>query len=304
MSIKKFDSAIVFGEVLFDVFPGNKRVIGGAPFNVACHLSEFGQNPLFVSKIGNDDPGREVVRMMDNRSVSISGLQRDEQRMTGVVKVSIENHEPSYEIKNNVAYDFIEPLGDGLISSSNRKILYHGTLAVRNSVSRSTLYDLARMENTAVFCDVNLRDPWWNNDLLRDILDWCSYLKVNEDELKKVCDIEGFDEGLPLEDLALKLSRKRGFKCLIVTLGSRGAMLLPHNSEQMFAPSPEVSDFKDSVGAGDAFSSVALLGIIKGWEWSDILHRAVYFAARMCANAGAVPNDRELYEEVREIWRL
>ena len=37
----------VFGEVLFDVFPDGKQVLGGAPFNVAWHLQAFGIAPYF-----------------------------------------------------------------------------------------------------------------------------------------------------------------------------------------------------------------------------------------------------------------
>ena len=51
---------VVFGEVLFDIFPDGSRVLGGAPFNVAWHLQAFGCAPLFVSRIGEDENGEQV----------------------------------------------------------------------------------------------------------------------------------------------------------------------------------------------------------------------------------------------------
>ena len=297
-----FDSITVFGEVLFDVFPDRSRVIGGAPFNVACHLKGFGLDPLFISRIGKDDSGQEVLRKMDSRGMSVSGLQQDNQRMTGQVRVRIDNHEPSYDIKNDVAYDHIEPPDSKLINSRRGKLLYHGTLAARNSVSASTLFRLARNDNTIVFCDINLRDPWWNKGLVRDILAWCDYLKVNEDELRQVCSLEGIDISSDLQAMAGSLREKRNFKCLVVTLGSKGAMLFPSGEKHIFASSPEVKNFQDSVGAGDAFSSVFLLGIIKAWTRQLTLERAVFFAARICENKGAVPDDLDFYQQVIKRW--
>jgi fructokinase len=297
-----FDSIMVFGEVLFDVFPDQSRVIGGAPFNVACHLKGFGLDPVFISRIGRDDSGKEVLRKMSSRGMSVSGLQQDDQRMTGQVRVRIDNQEPSYDIRNDVAYDHIELPDSKLINSRSGQLLYHGTLAARNKVSASTLYRLAHNDNTTVFCDINLRDPWWDKGLVREILAWCDYLKVNEDELRKVCSLEGIGISSDLQAMAEILRQKRNFKCLVVTLGSRGAMLFPSGEEHRFASSPEVENFQDSVGAGDAFSSVFLLGIIKAWTWQLILERAVFFAARICAIKGAVPDEGTLYEQVIQQW--
>jgi len=302
MNSTDFDLIMVFGEVLFDVFPDQGRFIGGAPFNVACHLKGFGLDPLFISRIGNDDPGREVLGHMDSRGLKISGVQKDDRRKTGEVRVKIDNDEPSYEIMGNVAYDHMETPDEELMDSAKCKLLYHGTLAARNKVSSSTLYDLARDENTSVFCDINLRDPWWSRELIEDILSWCRYIKVNEDELRQVCSLEGISLSAGLEERAENLRRKRDLECLIVTLGSRGAMLFPSDEKHMSFSSPEVKDFQDSVGAGDAFSSVFLMGLTKGWTWAKILERSVFFAARICENKGAIPEDINFYRKTTQNW--
>lgn len=297
-----FDSILVFGEVLFDVFPDGNRVLGGAPFNVACHLKGFGLDPSFISRIGSDRAGREVLRNMKSRSLSVSGLQTDGHRDTGEVRVKIDNDEPSYEIRQEVAYDYIQMPDSGLINPERGKLLYHGSLAARNKVSSSTLRKLARDKKARVFCDINLRDPWWTEELVRDILGWCEYLKVNEEELGRVCSLEDIDTSAELEQKAGILRKKRDLKCLVVTLGSKGAMLFPEDQEYLFAPSPEVQAFQDSVGAGDAFCSVFLLGIARNWPWKLILGRAVFFAARICENQGAIPDDKKFYDRIMERW--
>jgi fructokinase len=304
MNSSNFDSIMVFGEVLFDVFPDKSRVLGGAPFNVACHLKGFGLDPLFISRVGNDDPGREVRQNMESRTMSVSGLQTDDNRKTGEVLVKIDNDEPSYEIREGVAYDHIQPPDAGVIEPEKSRLLYHGTLAARSRETAGTLYDLAGNDGTTVFCDINLRDPWWSRQLIKDILSWTGYLKVNQEELRQVCSLEGIRETAPPESMAEELRQKRGLDCLIITLGARGALLFPALEEFMFSSSPEVRNFQDSVGAGDAFSSVFLLGLIKSWTWRVILDRAVFFAARICENKGAVPAAPDFYQEMINRWEL
>ncbi|WP_035244527.1 carbohydrate kinase family protein [Desulfonatronovibrio hydrogenovorans] len=299
---KCFDSVQVFGEVLFDVFPDQKRVLGGAPFNVACHLKGFGLDPLFMSRVGNDDLGKEAVRAMDSWSLCLCGLQLDKVRPTGTVRIRFKDDEPSYDIKDNVAYDYIAWEMPNLPGSRGAGLIYHGTLAARNQVSAQSLYKMIQSNGSCVFCDINLRDPWWSTKLVRDILSWCSYLKVNEDELRVVADVSGIGGSSDIRKTARALQLKHNLKCLIVTLGSQGAGLYPAGEDDYFSEAPEVSGFQDSVGAGDAFSSVFLLGLVEAWPWEQILARAVYFAARICQVKGAVPKDRSLYRSIRQKW--
>ncbi|MDY5930809.1 MAG: alpha-amylase family glycosyl hydrolase [Candidatus Ornithospirochaeta sp.] len=47
---------IAFGEILFDVFP-DKATLGGAPLNVAGHMSRLGLRGSILSAVGNDELG-------------------------------------------------------------------------------------------------------------------------------------------------------------------------------------------------------------------------------------------------------
>ncbi len=298
-----FGRISVFGEVLFDVFPDETRIIGGAPFNVACHLRGLGPDPSFISRIGADDPGCEVLRHMVKWSMSTKQLQVDEHRPTGMVLVNFKNGEPYYEIREHVAFDQImmpEPEAD---SPEKVAAFYHGTLAARNKVSRDTLYALARSRYQKIFCDINLRDPWWTRDLIRDILSWCNFLKVNLDELEQVARITGVQNTETVKK-ARAVQEKVGLDCLVLTMGAEGAILFPDGKDQLFSPSPEIEGFKDAVGAGDAFSAVFLLGIVRGWSWEKILQRAVYMAAEVCTIKGAMPEDMNFYRYFSREWGM
>ena len=98
---------VLFGEVLFDRFPSGDVVLGGAPFNVAWHLQAFGLAPLFLSRVGDDDLGREVLSAMRSWGMETFGVQVDSEHPTGAVEVRIADDEPSYEILPEQAYDYI-----------------------------------------------------------------------------------------------------------------------------------------------------------------------------------------------------
>ena len=48
------------GELLWDVYPDDRKVAGGAPFNFAFHCHQLGHPAVIVSRVGNDDLGREL----------------------------------------------------------------------------------------------------------------------------------------------------------------------------------------------------------------------------------------------------
>ena len=145
------------GEVLFDSFSDGTEVLGGAPFNVAWHLQAFGQNPLFISRVGNDPLGHKIRTAMEKWGMTTVGLQVDSNHPTGTANVHLRNNEPTFEIVEDRAYDYIN--ADALPSVTACSLLYHGSLVLRNTESRTTLNRLKQTLNSGIFVDVNLRPP-------------------------------------------------------------------------------------------------------------------------------------------------
>ena len=297
----KKKTPVVFGEVLFDVFPDGNQVLGGAPFNVAWHLNGFGLDPFFISRVGKDALGREVLARMRGSAMDTGGMQTDPDRDTGMVTVSMEQGQPSYTIEQGAAWDFIVPEISSLPPAAQTGILYHGSLAARTGRSAGVLRELVRSREWDVFCDINLRPPWWTAELLREVFAWSRYVKLNELELREIT--RSF--GLPLGDdaaMAWTLVREFGLDLLILTMGEQGAMLLSAKAEPVVRPASRARDFQDSVGAGDAFSAVVLLGLSLGWEPGDMLERAAVFAAGICSIQGALPDDNRFYSPFLAEW--
>lgn len=293
---------VVFGEVLFDLFPGGHRVLGGAPFNVAWHLSGFGFNPLFLSRIGMDSDGDLILEKMSCWGMDVSGVQRDPLHPTGRVEVSIRNGEPSFAIPPDQAYDFVEFYAiRQLLENTDASVLYNGTLALRHTTSEQALIRIQDLLQTAVFVDFNLRAPWWTNEIVERQLKRARWAKMNETELHLISEerISGKDS----IERACQLRERYGLDVLIVTMGANGARIhLPDH--QSYSRKPERIEIEDTVGAGDAFSAVFLAGQMHGWSPEVSLQRAVEFASAVCGIQGAIPESRAFYSRFKERWFL
>lgn len=287
----------IFGEVLFDHFPDGSRVLGGAPFNVAWHLQAFRQGPHFISRIGEDPTGDAVVAAMHKWAMDLSGLQRDSTHPTGIVEVAIENGEPAYKIVPEQAYDYIET--DEFEMPSGRGLLYHGTLALRQPVSRAALTALKSGFQGKVFMDVNLREPWWNKD---DVLEWLGqsdWVKLNQHELAALHPVSG-----DLESDMRQFRECYDLQGLIVTSGKHGAIAADNHGAMVSVRPGDVARVIDTVGAGDAFASVILLGLNLDWPLQLTMDRAQSFASALVGQRGATVRDHAFYQPFLETWGL
>jgi fructokinase len=287
----------IFGEVLFDHFPDGSRVLGGAPFNVAWHLQAFGQSPRFISRVGNDPEGLEIAALMDAWDMSREALQIDGKHPTGSVRVMISDDEPHYEIAEDCAYDFID---EALLEGKDTQgILYHGSLAIRNPVARAALKAIKSRHQGKIFIDVNLRPPWWGPLTLLPLLDDANWVKLNEDELDLLC-----PESAGLEAAMLDFCELYDLETLVVTRGEEGAVACDRQQQHFVAVKPPESiAVVDTVGAGDAFAAVLLLGLSKQWPLETTLERAQAFACAVVGKRGATVADKEFYSAFNASWR-
>jgi fructokinase len=288
----------IFGEVLYDSFPDGQQVLGGAPFNVAWHAQAFGLAPHFISRVGNDDAGERVIAAMRNWGMSLAGLQQDSEHPTGMVQVSLAaNDEPTYDIVPDSAWDFID---SALLPAAHTcNFLYHGTLALRNPVSRAAAVRLRLQTGGSTFVDINLRPPWWDTQTVTRQLEGVSGVKLNSDELRLLV-----PEAADLEQAVAQFMTDYAPDMLIVTLGSAGALAVTGSGEKARIEPDSAKSVVDTVGAGDAFMSVVLLGVIRRWPLQTVLQRAQGFASAIVGVRGATVSDAAFYEPFIEAWEL
>lgn len=282
----------IFGEALFDVFPSGKKVAGGAPFNVAWHIHGFGAPVRFISRLGQDDLGDSFFSMLENAEFPTDSVQRSNTKPTGRVEVTLNDGEPSYDIKQDVAYDEIEP--DTFEGTYD--LLYHGSLALRSETSRDAL-EAARAKAERVFMDINLRDPYWDKPTIQALANKADWVKVNQDEFQILAGEEY------TEDSARALLSSLELEGLLITLGEKGACVYTAADQQCATvlPKPQQT-VVDAVGAGDAFSAVFIFGLLHNWPMQAIMSRAQSFASHILSIEGATCDDGEFYAPFRQAW--
>lgn len=224
------DVVVGMGEVLWDMLPEGKK-IGGAPANFAYHVSQFGLPSCVVSAVGEDALGKEILDNFTSKGLNchIATVPY----ATGTVQVSIDQAGvPQYEIKENVAWDNI-PYTPALEALARRtKAVCFGSLAQRSVVSRNTIGSFldAMPENdeTLVVFDVNLRQGFYNKEILCNSMKRCNILKINDEELIQVSRMFGYP-GIDLQDKCWILLGKYNLKMLILTCGINAYVVIGDN---------------------------------------------------------------------------
>lgn len=279
---------IGMGEALWDVLPEGKK-IGGAPANFAYHVSQFGLDSCVISAIGQDALGAEILKTFDEKK-----LQYNIETVpypTGTVQVEIDQAGiPQYEIKENVAWDNIPYTARLEAIAGRTQAVCFGSLAQRNVVSRNTInrfLDAIPDENEALIVfDVNLRQGFYNKEILCNSMKRCNILKINDEELVTVSRMFGYP-GIDLQDKCWILLGKYNLKMLILTCGINGSYVFTPGNVS-FQPTPKV-EVADTVGAGDSFTAAFIASILKGMPVAEAHVKAVETSAYVCTQQGAMP---------------
>jgi len=315
---------LIFGEALIDDFP-DQKIVGGAPFNVARVSACFGGTPLMITRIGNDANAQLVKDEMQRFDLNQSGVQIDPVYPTGLVQVHVEAASHRFEIMADQAYDHIDnelakTAADHYLNRPtvvNRPaLMYFGTLAQRHSTSRDTLINLLTTRPSTNYLDLNLRaGQYTENEIMTSLLH-ADILKANEDELQILvkkfnpsagilnCHLASPDAGNRYFEAMEHLLMRFKLSAIIVTLGPHGYLYANNQGLQLngHQATPKQIEVVDTVGCGDAFSSIFLAGLINDWPLDETLQRAHEFAGAVCTIRGAVGNDLNFYLGWQKTW--
>ncbi len=310
-------SIVVFGEALVDLFK-NGAVVGGAPFNVARHLAGFALQPLFISAIGADSAGDLIQQEIQRFQLAPQGVQILPNQRTGTVQVHENALGHQFEIMPDCAYDAIETSAAlAAISNAHPQMFYHGTLGLRGSVSYQSflaLCDKLSADVTAnIFIDINWRAGHVEQAVALKCLQAANVIKLSIEELQMVLAWWNITETCEnkllhttdTERAIQRLMAQLKAHLLLVTYGDLGSAAFNHDGACL-AAAKAITDqaVVDTVGAGDAFSSVMLLALSQHWPLDVALQRANAFAADVCGIRGASPSDLGFYKKYVQAWNL
>jgi fructokinase len=283
MSDKKFN-VIGIGELLWDVFTEGKE-LGGAPANFAYHTNLLGGNSTIISALGNDEQGKEIRRVLDEKK--LNNLINNVDYPTGWVSVALNDGIPNYIIHENVAWDYIE-LNEGAVAVLKRAdAICFGSLSQRSKVSfNATQKAINIVPKTALkVLDVNLRQSFYSKSILEESLKCANVLKLNDEELVVLSEM--FKLPNSQKEACIQLLNQFNLKLLALTNGSKGSILFMGDEISMY-PVPKIK-VVDTIGAGDSFTASMIMGMLNGKPLKQIHKEATEHAAKVCMYQGATP---------------
>lgn len=274
------------GELLWDILPESRRV-GGAPANFAIHSGSLGAKAHIISAVGNDRDGSDILEALVEKTADVRHIGRTP-HPTGRVTVALDRQgHPSYTIKKNAAWDFIELSRETELLAEKCDAVCFGSLAQRNPVSQKAIHSF--LAQTSKDClrvfDINLRQNFFSDSIIERSLEAANVLKLNNEELivlKRLLELPESDAA------ALRVLLDRyDLKYIACTQGSRGSIMMDRNAS---VSSPgAISAISDTIGAGDSFTAAMVMGILQGWPLDTINRMAEKVAAFVCSQPGATP---------------
>lgn len=283
--------ALGFGAIVWDDIPPGIN-LGGAVLNVLGHLCKLGGTAEMISALGTDALGDQTIDAVQKTGVGLRWTHRVS-APTCLVNVRFdEDNQPSYHMDDDVSWDHIEIVDGDLeaIRAERFDVFCFGTIEQRSARSRKTLRALlATGKMGRVFCDVNLRPPFYSKEVIDYSLQQADIAKINLDEAVEICEM--FDlPSADTEELARCLRERFAIDQLLVTDGSRGAYYA-NNGDFGHCSAYRVT-VSDTVGAGDAFSAGLLHFLLNG----DSLASACDFACHLGALIASKPSSLPEYD--------
>ncbi|MGE3807404.1 MAG: carbohydrate kinase [Gemmataceae bacterium] len=278
---------IGLGEILWDLLPAGRQP-GGAPFNFAFHCHQFGHSSLMISRVGDDDLGRDLREAVRRLGLADDCLQVDPAQPTGTVTVALDGQgQPTFTIHEHVAYDYLE-WTEGLEPKlAAARAVCFGTLIQRAPAARATVRRALESAGRALLVyDVNLRQRFYSREIIADSLRISHWAKLNDEELAVLTPLLGLS-GKSASDLLADLRRRYELEVVALTRGAAGC-LVQTKREEVDLPGIPVG-VADTVGAGDAFTAALLTYTLEGRNPAESAFYANQLAARVASLPGGTP---------------
>ncbi|MBP1616612.1 MAG: PfkB domain protein [Bacteroidetes bacterium] len=278
-------TVVCYGEVLWDIFP-TKTKPGGAPMNVAYHLRKLGIDSHMISRVGADEWGDRIIDLLDGWQIPAHYCVPDTAHETGLVHaIAVTPTEMAYTIEYPAAWDFIEWNKEMADKVAEADAFVYGSLVTRGETSRNTLLRLLKVAKYKVF-DINMRPPFYSQELLEELMNECNLLKMNENEVALLGKWYLNEEDKE-EACVRYLQDKFSIDEVVVTKGEEGATYYTRNAWHSF-PAYHV-EVKDTVGSGDSFLAAFLSKKLNGASAVEGMKYAIAVGAFVASNEGACP---------------
>lgn len=279
---------LAFGEVLWDIYP-DEKFIGGASLNFAAHFKKCGGEAFLVSAVGKDSMAEETLESIERMGVNTKYISRSDKE-TGKCLVTLdEKMVPSYNLLSDVSYDYIDTSG---IRDEEFTVIYFGSLALRSEYNKNSLEKLLKFNSfDEVLVDINIRPPYYSDDVIKFAFEHASIIKISDEELGAVTETSLAKKSDGYKTTAREISGAyKNLKLIIITRGEKGAYVYDCSNCNEYECDAVRTEVISTVGAGDSFIAAFMWYYLKGESIDKCLLFASKVSAFVVSKMGAVPD--------------
>ena len=269
----------------FEDVRGFDAMIGGSPSNIAIGTARLGARSAVLTAVGPDEIGRFVLANFERERVSTEFIRTVDGTRTGLAILGVQPPDrfPLTFYRDNPAdiHLTIDDV-DSLPLAETRVVSLSGTGLSRGTCKEATLYAgerAAMLDGPTVVIDLDLRPDQWIDRrgygaAVRALLEHVDVAIGTEEEFhaalapsspaldgRSLADIERSE----LDRLIAALRSHRPGIVLVVKRGPRGVTVLGADEDLDVEGYPV--EVLNTVGAGDAFASGLIHGVLEGWDW-------------------------------------
>ncbi|MBQ8761626.1 MAG: hypothetical protein IJZ06_09450 [Bacteroidales bacterium] len=313
---------MVIGDVMLDIYTKGKveRIspeapvpivsvtesfsrLGGAA-NVAQNLKALGAEPILCSVIGKDEKSNDLLRLMQEQGMTVSGIVRSDERITTRKERIMSSNAQMLRVDTEDTFDLSEKEHSALMRAimeiiENDEIGgiilqdYNKGVLTENLIKE--VIEIAKTKGIVVGVD-----PKKKNFLAyRDV----TFFKPNLKELREGIGMNSKEESI--DDILRAvdtLHEKLNCRFLMTTLSERGVLIKDYETETYHHLPAHLRKIADVSGAGDTVLSVAILCLVCRQDARTIASLSNLAGGLVCEELGVVPINKErLLEECKKI---
>ncbi len=256
-------------------------VPGGKGDNQAVAAARMGAETAFIGRVGDDQFGEEVKRIVSGEHVDVSGLIKDPEHDTGLAVISVDaNADNSIIIISgaNMAIDDSDLKRAEVMMSKTKVVMLQLEIPVPISVAAAKM---AKEKGVLV-----VFDPAPASSLPDEVYRYIDYITPNEVETEALVGFYPQDEIMAAK--AAKWFREKGVGAAIIKLGGKGVYFEGKNASG-FIPAFKVDPI-DTVAAGDAFNGGLAVALAEGKPLAEAVRWAAAAGAMATTKKGAMPS--------------
>jgi 2-dehydro-3-deoxygluconokinase len=274
-----------------------RKRVGGAEMNTAIGLARLGATAAWISRLGADPFGDEIVRALRGEGVRTDAVTRDPSAPTGLMikefRAGGVTHVHYYRAGSAAAGLSADDVDQALVTAARRVHLTGITLALGDGPRAAVLrlVECAAEHGVPISFDPNLRrkltTPERAVEHWRAVFPFVTDLLLSEEEARLCTGAGTVDE--MLDELV-----GAGIPTAVIKQGAQGAT---GRSDGVHASIDAIGGVAvDSVGAGDAFNAGYLFEVLRGAPLAERLRTGAWVAGHVVGGYGdweGLPTRRE-----------